>query len=342
MIKNFFLSVLVIFLASCSPSSSGGGNINPPPPGGGLFAKGADVSWLTEMEAAGKLFYNSAGVQQECMQLLKSLGINSIRLRVWENPAGGWNNQADVIAKAVRAKNLGLRIMIDFHYSDTWADPGNQTKPAAWTAYNFDALKQAVYDHTFNVLIALKGQGVTPEWVQVGNETNDGLLWPEGKASVSMANYAALINKGYDAVKAVDNNIKVIVHLSNGHDNNLYRWNLDGLKNAGGKWDITGMSLYPDPTNWSTMNTQCLANVNDMIARHNRPVMITEVGMSWDQPTAAKSFLTDLIDKLRRVANGNGLGVFYWEPQAYGNWKGYTKGAFDNSGKPTVAMNAFN
>ena len=157
-----------------------------------------------------------------------------------------------------------------------------------------------------------------------------------------MANYALLVNKGYDAVKAVDPAILVIVHISNGQDNSLFRWNLDGLKNNGGKWDIIGMSLYPDPANWSSQNTQCLSNINDMIARYNTPVMICEVGMSWDQSAACKSFLADLINKVNTVAGNKGLGVFYWEPQCYGNWNGYTKGAFDNSGKPTVALSAFN
>lgn len=322
-----------------SNSNNGGGTPVTPPL---TIAKGADVSWLTQMEAAGKTFYNSSGTATECMQLLKNSGINSIRLRVWVDPAGGWNNTADVVAKAVRAKNLGLKVMIDFHYSDSWADPGQQTKPAAWAAQDFATLQTSVYNHTFNVLTTLKTNGVTPEWVQVGNETNDGMLWPTGKASTNMANFAALVNKGYDAVKAVDATIKVVVHISNGHDNSLFRWIFDGLKNNGGKWDVIGMSLYPDPTNWSSMNTQCLANMNDMVSRYDKPVMITEVGMSWDQPAACQSFLADLIAKIKSVSGSKGLGIFYWEPQSYGSWQGYTKGAFDNSGKPTAALNAFN
>ncbi|NOT51757.1 MAG: cellulase family glycosylhydrolase [Chitinophagaceae bacterium] len=340
--KNTLVPLIFLAVFGCSKSSpdNNGGGGNPVTPTI-QFAKGADISWLTEMEGAGRTFYNSSGTAQECMLILKNLGMNSIRLRVWVDPAGGWNNTADVVAKAIRAKNLGMRIMIDFHYSDSWADPGQQTKPAAWAAQNFATLQSSVYNHTFNVLTALKTNGVTPEWVQVGNETNDGMLWPDGKASVNMANFAALVNKGYDAVKAVDNNIKVIIHISNGHDNSLFRWILDGLKSNGGKWDITGMSLYPDPANWATMNAQCLSNMNDMVARHGKPVMIAEVGMSWDQAAACNSFLADLITKTKSLGN-NGLGVFYWEPQSYNNWKSYTKGAFDNSGKPTVALNAFN
>ncbi|WP_256009364.1 glycosyl hydrolase 53 family protein [Desertivirga xinjiangensis] len=149
------------------------------------LAKGADISWLTQMEAQNIKFYNSAGVQKDLIPILKEKGMNSIRLRVWVNPVDGWNNMADVLAKAIRAKSNGMRIMIDFHYSDTWADPGDQLKPANWSGQNLAALKASVYNHTYSVLNTLKENQITPEWVQVGNETNNGMLWEEGKASVN-------------------------------------------------------------------------------------------------------------------------------------------------------------
>jgi len=305
------------------------------------FAKGADVSWLTQMEKEGCLFYDSIGRQTDCMTLLRDLGMNSIRLRVWVDPANGWCNKSDVLIKAWRANSLGMRIMLDFHYSDTWADPGHQTKPIAWTTMSFADLKNAVAAHTKDVLTALKDKGITPEWVQTGNETGDGMLWEDGRASVNMKNYADLNNAGYDAVKEVFPDAKVIVHLQGGNDNSLYRWLFDGLKNNGGKWDAIGMSLYPDADNWQTMNEQCLTNINDMISRYNSEVMICETGMQWDQPETCKAFLTDLIAKTKAVPNNKCLGVFYWEPEGYMSWSGYAKAAFDNSGKPTVAMEAF-
>jgi arabinogalactan endo-1,4-beta-galactosidase len=337
MLANRFIPFLLITLLACSKK---GGNPGPPP-GPANFAKGADVSWATEMEAAGRKFYNSGGQEKECMELMKSLGMNTIRLRVWVNPATTYNSTADVVAKAIRAKNLGLRIMINFHYSYTWADPGHQTKPAAWAAQDFATLKTSLANHTTAVLNELKNNNVTPEWVQVGNETNDGMLWPEGRASTNMSNFVQLVNAGYDAVKSVFPAAKVVVHVSNGHDNTLFRWLFDNLENNGGKFDVVGMSLYPSPTDWQTKNMNCLSNMNDMVVRYGKEVMIVEVGMSWDKPSESGSFLSDLISKTRSVTQQKGLGVLYWEPEAYNGWNGYTLGAFDNSGKPTAALNAF-
>ena len=202
-------------------------------------------------------------------------------------------------------------------------------------------MKDVVFTYTKQVMDTLKSNGIIPEWVQVGNETNDGMLWEDGRASANMGNFAALINAGYDAVKSISDTTKVIVHISNGFDNTLFRWMFDGLKNNGAKWDVIGMSLYPSSTNWKTLDAQCLANMNDMITRYKKPVMICEVGMSWTDSVACKSFLTDIISKTKSVSGNNGLGLFYWEPECYNNWKAYSLGAFDNNGKPTIALDAF-
>lgn len=337
----FCLYVSFAFMACHKTSSQPTPNPTPTPPSNTSFTKGADISWVTEMENSGIKFYNKSGVAEDCFQLMKDIGMNAIRLRVWVNPSNGWCNTTDVVNKAVRAKNAGLDVLIDFHYSDVWADPGHQTKPAAWSSETISQLQTSVHDHTVGVLNALKASGVTPKWVQVGNETNDGMLWPEGQASTSMSNFASLVNAGYNAVKSVDTSIKVIVHISNGYDNNLFRWMFDGLKTNNANWDIIGMSLYPTASNWQTLNAQCLSNMNDMVSRYNKDVMVVEVGMSWTDSTACNSFLTDIIAKTKSVSNGRGLGVFYWEPESYNNWQGYTLGAFDNSGKPTVALDAF-
>ncbi len=312
------------------------------------FAKGADVSWLTELESNGTLFYDANGKPQECMALLRDLGMNSIRLRVWVNPDGGWCGKDDVVAKAWRAQKLGMRLMIDFHYSDTWADPGKQYVPAAWKDYTFEQMKQAVADHTRDVLSALKERNIDVEWVQVGNETSDGMLWNDadgadalavtGRASKNMANFAAYVNAGYNAVKAVYPDAKVIVHLDKGNKLSQYTWMFDGLKQHGAKWDVIGMSLYPDwitDKTWQQVSDDCLANMQTLSTKYGCNVILSEIGMVWNSENAAP-FLKKMVDGCKALSICE--GVFYWEPETYGNLNGYDKGAFDDSGKPTVAL----
>ncbi len=353
--KNILLAGLLLLGAtSCNDDETA--PVFPEEPAYDLtgFAKGADVSWLTEMEAAGINFYDADGRSTECMTLLRSLGFNSIRLRVWVNPADGWCNRADVVAKAWRAHQLGMRVMIDFHYSDVWADPGSQHKPAAWEGLSLEELQEAMTTHTRDVLNDLKEKGITPEWVQVGNETGPGMLWDTDAAvsgatydvvqdgvtyAANQANFATFITTGCRAVKEVFPDAKVIVHLQSGNDNDMYRWIFDLLQANGAEYDAIGMSLYPEPDTWKTMTDACVANMEDMVSRYSKDVLICEVGMSWDEAETAKEFLTELITRAKDTDRC--LGVFYWEPQCYGGWNGYTKGAFDSNGRPTVALDAF-
>ena len=339
--KKIIFLYLILFSFSLFSACSNGENHEPPIDDSFIFAKGADVSWLTEMEYEGMKFYNSKGQESECMSLLRELGMNSIRLRVWVDPVDGWCNKNDLLVKATRANNLGMRLMIDFHYSDSWADPGKQTKPAAWADLSFEDLMVATENHTKDVLSALKAVNIFPEWVQLGNETGNGMLWEDGKASVNMTDYAKLNNAAYYAVKEIFPDAKTIVHLQEGDKNDLFRWLFDGLKENGGKWDVIGMSLYPPVKSWRQANEKLAFNIRDMINRYGCDVMICEVGMSWDEENACYDFLSDLIEKAKSVESGQCLGVFYWEPQAYNGWKGYTLGAFNNDGSPTKALDAF-
>lgn len=321
------------------------------------FAKGADTGWLQQMEANGFPFYDDQGVAQDCFALLKAKGINSIRLRVWVNPSmtdwvNGHCSPSEVVTMAKRATNLGLRVMIDFHYSDSWADPGQQTKPAAWQNYTFTQLKQAVYDHTYNTMTALAAQGVYPEWVQVGNEIPGGMLWPEGKFSTNPGQLAQLINQGYAAMKAVSASSKVVIHLDRGNNNSLYRSFFDQLTTNGGKYDVIGMSFYPywlKTTGTTTYAAGDYApyianlqtNLNDMVSRYGKEVIISEVGGDAALPQDTYNMLVAVQQAVKAVPNGKGLGVFYWEPEGYRNFSGYQLSAWGNDGKPTVAMNAF-
>jgi arabinogalactan endo-1,4-beta-galactosidase len=307
----------------------------------GSFAKGGDVGWLSEMEAAGIKFRHKSGQEDDLFKILKGVGMNSIRLRVWVNPTDGWCNQADVVKQAQRATQAGMKVMIDFHYSDWWADPGKQNKPEAWKSLDQAGLLAAIDTHTRQVLTALKNAGVTPTWVQAGNETNDGMLWENGRASKNMAAFSAMVNASYKAIKEVFPSAKVIVHISNGFDNSLFRWMFDGLKANNTNYDVIGMSLYPDPNNWFAANEQTNFNMKDMIARYGKEVMICEVGMPVDQADKCRQFIEDLMKRVKNLPDQKGLGVFYWEPECHNDWKGYKLGAFDNQGRPTVALDAF-
>ncbi len=302
------------------------------------FAFGADVSFVPQMEGWGTKWLDKNGKQKDILQILKEQGINAIRLRVW-TVASGASSKGQVVNMCKRAKAKGMSVMIDFHYSDTWADPGSQTIPSAWTDHSVEALSKNIYDHTYDVLSAIKAAGVVPKWVQVGNETKRGMLYPVGQTNKggSVA-FAKFVQSGYDAVKAVDSTMQVIVHLPDGHDNSLYRSIFDGLKKNGAKWDIIGLSAYP---RWShldgpTMITRVMSNIKDLKTRYKTPCMVVETGHYPSEALAGNQYLAGVMNQM--IKNGD-LGCFYWEPESMG---GYDMGAWDESTrKPTIMMDAY-
>lgn len=340
---TYFAAALLIGTAACSAETPRP-EVKPDAPveKENGFARGADVGWLTQMEAEGlKFFAPGSDTPMECMQLLRDYcGVNSIRLRVWVNPDEQWNSIADVVAKAVRAEKLGMRTMIDFHFSDTWADPGHQQMPRAWEGLTLPELEQAVAGHVTATLTALRDAGVTPEWVQAGNETTPGMMLPVGAVENGEA-LTRLNNAAYRATKAVFPDAKVIVHLDNGYDPWRYDRMFDTLEANGGQYDMIGMSLYPywaakegHDGDWRVVADECIANINRLKAKYGRPVMICEIGMPYNEAE-------DCRDLIAKMMTAPVEGVFYWEPQAPAGYNGgYTLGCFDG-GRPTVALDAF-
>ena len=322
------------------------------------LVQGADISWLTEQEHDGILFFDTTWVQMEAMSLLQSYGMNAVRLRVWVNHSTGWCNLPDVLVKAKRAYLLGLKVMIDFHYSDYFADPSKQNTPAAWKACTVDQLRDSLVTHTTTVLTALKQIGVTPTWVQIGNETRNGMLWPvgqlwnkDGELINGWKNYAALTTAGYDAVKAVCPETIVIVHIDNAYENN--NWFFRKLKANGGKFDMIGLSHYPMMSAWSgkqwkEMNELALSNIQTLHSEFNCDIMLAEIGTlsAKAQVPTAVEIMTDLRAKLDTLPYY--VGSFYWEPTCYNNWKPaeytedgwgpYNMGAFTSTGQPNQAL----
>lgn len=315
---------------------------------------GGDISATTSDEARGVFSADTLGRVTENTQLMKNYGMDAVRLRVWVNPKDGWSSKEDVLTMAKRAAALGMELMIDFHYSDWWADPGKQNIPAKWQNYNLEEMKKAVADHTAETLQLLKDNGINVKWVQVGNETRDGMLWPMGQISKgNMKNYAELSQAGYDAVKKVYPGAQVIVHIDNGFDNEVYNYIFDGLKENGAKWDIIGMSVYPywamdagrEPDEASTLR-DAIDNIRKLNEKYGCKIMITEVGVESEKPIEGEAFMNTLFDAVINDANGACTGVFYWAPECFrthdfeGNLHGYALGAFQNA-RPTPIMRSF-
>jgi len=310
------------------------------------ISKGADISWMTEMEEQGYTWQDNDGNASELMPLLTSYDMDAVRLRVWvdpdNSPANGWCDIDDMVTKAQLAEAEGMDVMICIHFSDWWADPGQQNKPAAWSSMSVSQLETAVANHTTDILNALDAVNITPRWVQIGNETNDGMLWETGRASAGgFANYAKFINAGASAVKAFDASIKTILHLASGNDTGLYNWNIGGLLSNGltfSEIDIVGMSLYPNEDNWISLVDDTYSNMLNVQNTYNKDVMVVEIGFDNSRPDITYQFIVYMIERTRQA---QGLGVFYWEPIAYSPFTSYSKGAWDGDGSPSVAMDAF-
>ena len=314
------------------------------------FAKGADISWLTEIEHKGHEFYNDKGETSDAISILRDeCGINSIRLRVWVEPEHEWNGIADLMAKARRAHVMGMRLMIDFHLSDTWADPANQKVPDAWKNLKTgEDLASAVKRHVTEVLGKLKNENIHPEWVQIGNETSGGMLWESGRVQGNtVGEFVRYFNAGAEAVKETIPDAKVILHLNNGHDKDMFNWFFDLMKTNGAKYDMIGMSLYPETesgngSSWqvaidNSMVNSCIDNINLLSKKYGKHIMISEIGFHHSNGIAGKA----AIEKLLKDQSGKTLaGIFYWEPEAPEGFNGYHKGAFEK-GRPNEAIKAF-
>jgi beta-galactosidase len=281
---------------------------------------GADISFLPQLEDRGMKFSDN-GIEKDAVLILKDHGFNYVRLRIFNDPSRdsgyspkkGFCDLAHTKQMAKRVKNAGMKLLLDFHYSDYWADPGKQYKPAAWKGLSFDELKKALYDYTKMVIQELKAQGTSPDMVQIGNEINHGIVWPEGNVS-NLDSLAQLLNAGVAAVKSVDPSVIIMLHVALGGQNNESVFFIDNMIARGVPFDVIGESYYPK---WHGTLDDLRDNLNDLVRRYNKDVIVVEY-------SALKNEVNSIAFE---VAGGRGKGTCIWEPLS--TWEKF----FDNNGK---------
>lgn len=313
------------------------------------FVKGMDLSTLLELERCGAKYYDN-GEERDLLAIMKSYDVDTIRIRLWNDPwsetgesyGAGENDLKTSLEIAKRVTAAGFGVLLNFHYSDFWADPGKQIKPKAWADYGVKELEQAVYDYTLESMRTFLDAGVNITMVQVGNELSNGLLWPEGKVP-NYDNIATFVNAGIRAVRKADAAIPVMIHLDNGGNNALYREWFDNFTKRGEDFEIIGLSYYPF---WHGSLQMLNDNMNDIAERYGKDLVIAEVSMGYtmedyknyeklsdeerkgyatrpalvekiEYPMTKQGqydFMEDFLNRISHIKGGKGKGFFYWEP----------------------------
>ena len=313
------------------------------------FVKGMDLSTLLELERCGAKYYDN-GEERDLLAIMKSYDVDTIRIRLWNDPwsetgesyGAGENDLKTSLEIAKRVTAAGFGVLLNFHYSDFWADPGKQIKPKAWADYGVKELEQAVYDYTLESMWTFLDAGVNITMVQVGNELSNGLLWPEGKVP-NYDNIATFVNAGIRAVRKADAAIPVMINLDNGGNNALYREWFDNFTKRGEDFEIIGLSYYPF---WHGSLQMLNDNMNDIAERYGKDLVIAEVSMGYtmedyknyeklsdeerkgyatrpalvekiEYPMTKQGqydFMEDFLNRISHIKGGKGKGFFYWEP----------------------------
>jgi arabinogalactan endo-1,4-beta-galactosidase len=314
-----------------------------------LWIKGCDASSLKKSEDKGGKYFFASGWQDDAFKILKDGGLNTIRLKVWVNSPDGYHNKARILAMAKRAKAAGHKLLIDFHYSDTWADPGHQKKPAAWATHGLSALNTDVYNHTYDICKALASQGTAADYVQIGNEINDGMLWNDGRISTANNNFSnlcQLLRSGINGAKAANSSTAIVLHIAKGGDWELIKWWFDNVKAQGISWDYTGVSYYPY---WHGSLSSLQTALNNAAARFAKPVLVVETAYPFTlsegdttpnniglqsqlvggYPASIQgqyNMIKKILQIVNAVPNNRGAGIVYWE----GTWTPVPGNGWDN------------
>jgi arabinogalactan endo-1,4-beta-galactosidase len=294
------------------------------------FAVGADVSFLASAEQQGIVFKED-GVPKPVLEILKNHGFNWIRLRIFVHPTDLPNNLDYTIALAKRARQLGFHILLDFHYSDTWADPGKQFIPAEWKSLKHKQLVDQVFAYTRDTIAAFRDAGVMPDMVQTGNEITNGMLWPDGKLPDNWDHFADLLRAAISGVDAGRGNLPrpvIMIHIERSEDSKEAIAFYDKLLTYDLPWNVIGLSYYP---RWHGTIAQLRQTLHDLSFRYGRPIIVVETACNWtpgdfigkkadfpESPEGQKAFLQAVDKAVRETPRGLGRGVFWWEPAVAG------------------------
>jgi arabinogalactan endo-1,4-beta-galactosidase len=331
--------VLLLLLSSVTPL------------GAADYAIGADLSFLKQAEDRGKAF-KDMGSAKPGLQIFKDHGYNWIRLRLFHTPTDLPNNLEYTIALAQNAKKLGYRFLLDYHYSDTWADPGKQFLPKAWEGMSHAQLVKAVFEYTKQTMAAFHEAGVPPDMVQIGNEVFNGMLWPDGRLPSNWDNFADLVKAGIAGVGAGSGDLRrprIMIHIDRGGDRVRTKYFFDKFNSYRIDYDVIGQSYYPW---WQGSLNDLRENMVFMALEYKKDIIVVEAAYNWmpaeytarsgpfpETPDGQKQFLDEVNRVVQETPNGLGRGVFWWEPAVTGPL--VSRGFFDATGNALPVLTTF-
>ena len=314
------------------------------------YAIGADLSFLKQAEDRGTLF-KDRGEAKSGLQIFKDHGYNWIRLRLFHTPTRLPNDLEYTIALAKEAKKLGFKFLLNYHYSDTWADPGKQYIPKAWEGMSHDELADAVFEYTRDTIIAFRDAGVMPEMVQPGNEIINGMLWPDGKLPDNWDNLAELLKAGIDGVDAGRGNADrplIMIHIDQGGNKKRTKTFFDKWNSYGVGYDIIGQSYYPW---WHGTLLDLRENLIFMANEYQKDIILVEVAYNCEPaeyrnkpapfpetPEGQRQFLDEVHRMVLNTPDNRGKGVFWWEP---GTGRGGRRTMFNRDGNAMPVITVF-
>jgi len=318
------------------------------------FAFGADLSFLKQAEARGAIFKDGTNAAPG-LQIFRNHGYNWIRLRLFVEPVGLNlpNDLKYTLALAQDAKNLGYKFLLDFHYANSWADPGKQPTPEAWQNLSHPVRVQRVFEYTRDTIVVFRDAGVLPDMVQIGNEISHGMLWPDGQLPDHWDQFADYLQagiKGVDAGRGAGPRPQIMIHVDHGGNRERTRWFFDHLKDHAVSFDIIGFSFYPW---WHGTLMDLRENLAFAANEYGKDVMVVETAYHWkasretadragpfpETPAGQREWLDELTRTVLNVPEGRGKGVFWWEPAVRGGLG--SRGFFNDDGNALPVLAVF-